>query len=213
MCHLFQFKSWNVRSSVYERFLHFINSVCWSRCGWGEPNGSLFHCRQQTCKYNLPCPFPQNKIPITVTEQNKLKLDLTARLEGEHSELWVISGKLFQNHNPRNHFKGYCNLNLCSFVIYICQNMWHFLPTNITRTTMEFYLARRTINSSSLVHTCFTLSFFLTYSSTLKMEVICFSETSVDYQRTTLLYVPKDRILINTAFITSNPTSSQNLNA
>jgi hypothetical protein len=35
------------------------------------------------------------------------------------------------------------------------------------------------------------------YSSTLKMKVICFSETSVDFQRNTLPYIPKDSTLQN----------------
>jgi hypothetical protein len=33
------------------------------------------------------------------------------------------------------------------------------------------------------------------YSSTLKMEAICFSETSVDFQRTTWHYIPEDSTL------------------
>jgi hypothetical protein len=37
----------------------------------------------------------------------------------------------------------------------------------------------------------------LTYSSTLKMEEICFSETSVDFQRTTRRYIPEDRIFLD----------------
>jgi hypothetical protein len=35
------------------------------------------------------------------------------------------------------------------------------------------------------------------YSSTLKLEAICSSETSVDFQRTTRRYIPKDRTLHN----------------
>jgi hypothetical protein len=33
----------------------------------------------------------------------------------------------------------------------------------------------------------------LTYSSTVKMEATCYSETSVEFQRTTRPYVPEDR--------------------
>jgi hypothetical protein len=39
-------------------------------------------------------------------------------------------------------------------------------------------------------------SFFAVYSSTMKMEAACSSETSVDIQRTTLRYIP-DGILHN----------------
>jgi hypothetical protein len=45
--------------------------------------------------------------------------------------------------------------------------------------------------------TCFTLVSCLAYSSTLKMEVTCSSETSVDFQRTTQRYIPKDRNIHN----------------
>jgi hypothetical protein len=41
----------------------------------------------------------------------------------------------------------------------------------------------------------FTLVSCLSYSSTLKMETTCSSETSVDFQRTTLSYVTEDRTL------------------
>jgi hypothetical protein len=41
------------------------------------------------------------------------------------------------------------------------------------------------------------LGFCLVYSSTLKIEVICSSETSVDFQRTTWRYIPEDRTLHN----------------
>jgi hypothetical protein len=43
----------------------------------------------------------------------------------------------------------------------------------------------------------FTLVSCLPYSLTLKMEVTCSSEMSVDFQRTTLHYIPKVRTLHN----------------
>jgi hypothetical protein len=49
-----------------------------------------------------------------------------------------------------------------------------------------------------IFHSCFILLVLLeelTYSSTLKMEATCSSETSVDYQRTTRSYIPEDRTL------------------
>jgi hypothetical protein len=45
--------------------------------------------------------------------------------------------------------------------------------------------------------TCFILISCLAYSSTLKMEATYSSETSADFQRTTLLYIPNARILHN----------------
>jgi hypothetical protein len=53
----------------------------------------------------------------------------------------------------------------------------------------------------ALPATCFhTLSCFA-YSSILKIEKTCFSETFVDFQRTTWRYFPEDRTLLNTLFI------------
>jgi hypothetical protein len=43
----------------------------------------------------------------------------------------------------------------------------------------------------------FMLASCLAYSLTLKMEVTCFSETSVDFQRTTQRYIPEYGILHN----------------
>jgi hypothetical protein len=43
----------------------------------------------------------------------------------------------------------------------------------------------------------FTLVSFLPYSSTLKMEETCSSETLVDFQRATHRYIPEDRTLHN----------------
>jgi hypothetical protein len=40
--------------------------------------------------------------------------------------------------------------------------------------------------------TCFTLVSWLGYSSTLKMEAPCFSETSIDFRRTTRRCIPED---------------------
>jgi hypothetical protein len=43
----------------------------------------------------------------------------------------------------------------------------------------------------------FTLVSCSAYSSTLKMEAICSCETSVDFQRNTRRYIPKDSTLHN----------------
>jgi hypothetical protein len=47
-----------------------------------------------------------------------------------------------------------------------------------------------------LLATCFTLVSYLAYSTTMKKVATCFSETSVDFQRVTLRYIPEDRILL-----------------
>jgi hypothetical protein len=48
-----------------------------------------------------------------------------------------------------------------------------------------------------MLATCFTLVSWLTYSSTLKMEATCFSETSFDFQRTIRHYIRGDKTLHN----------------
>jgi hypothetical protein len=45
----------------------------------------------------------------------------------------------------------------------------------------------------ALLSTCFHATFLLGYSSTLKIEAICWSETFSDFQRTTWRYIPEDR--------------------
>jgi hypothetical protein len=50
------------------------------------------------------------------------------------------------------------------------------------------------------------LVFSLAYSSALKMEVTCPSETSVDFHRATQRYIIEDRTRHSTAVRTLNPT-------
>jgi hypothetical protein len=47
----------------------------------------------------------------------------------------------------------------------------------------------------------------LAYSSTLKMEAGCSSDTLIDFQRTTRRYILEERTLHTTAVRISNPTS------
>jgi hypothetical protein len=46
-----------------------------------------------------------------------------------------------------------------------------------------------------ILKTCCLLAGLLNYSSTLKMEAICSSETSVETQQTTQRHIPEDDIL------------------
>jgi hypothetical protein len=48
----------------------------------------------------------------------------------------------------------------------------------------------------ALLAACFVLVFSLVYSSTLKMEATCSSETSVHFHLTTGCYIPEDRSLL-----------------
>jgi hypothetical protein len=65
---------------------------------------------------------------------------------------------------------------------------------SIFKQSREEY--KRSIKQSST--TLFTLISSLVYSSTLMMVVACFSETPVDFQQATRLYIPEDRYLHGT---------------
>jgi hypothetical protein len=53
----------------------------------------------------------------------------------------------------------------------------------------------------ALLATCFSLVSCLAYPSTLKMEAICCSETSVDFQRTTPRYIPDHWTLLELLYL------------
>jgi hypothetical protein len=46
------------------------------------------------------------------------------------------------------------------------------------------------LKSRALLAICFMVLSCMTYSLTLKMQAMCSSETSVDFQQTTLCYMP-----------------------
>jgi hypothetical protein len=52
----------------------------------------------------------------------------------------------------------------------------------------------------TLLATCFHAGFLLAYFSTLKMEAICSSEASVDFQQTARHYIPEDGTLYKLKF-------------
>jgi hypothetical protein len=56
------------------------------------------------------------------------------------------------------------------------------------------------LQCEALLTTCFMLVSCLAYSLALKMEAICSSETSVNFQRTARCYIPEDRTLNNLRF-------------
>jgi hypothetical protein len=53
---------------------------------------------------------------------------------------------------------------------------------------------RRESGGSSLLAICSMLVSCVIYSSTLKRDATCFSETSADFQRITRLYIPEDKL-------------------
>jgi hypothetical protein len=76
---------------------------------------------------------------------------------------------------------------------------WDITPCRRLKVNVHFegkyrlhFLGRRI---TPVLATCFTLVTCLAYYSTLKVEVTCFSETSVDFQRTARHYIPEDGTL------------------
>jgi hypothetical protein len=64
-----------------------------------------------------------------------------------------------------------------------------------------YQLGAHTIYSILLLAACFMLFSCLAYSSTLKMEATCFSETLVDFQWTTWRYISGDRHFSHSSFV------------
>jgi hypothetical protein len=109
--------------------------------------------------------------------------------------------------------------SLVTMYVADCKCEWKFYSA-IVRTTKknfhDYYVANGPVGSAGSANTsryllclppAFTLVYCLAYCSTLKMEAICSSETSGDFQRTTRRYIPEDSISISTAVRTSKPTS------
>jgi hypothetical protein len=70
----------------------------------------------------------------------------------------------------------------------------------------DMFLRNVGLHSTDYTAPAFTPVSRSAYFSTLKMEAICSSETSVDTQRTTQRYIPEDGTLQTTAVRTSNGT-------
>jgi hypothetical protein len=75
-----------------------------------------------------------------------------------------------------------------------------YSPLKVNRSFWEkCRLHLQQVASRTLLATCFTLVSCLAYSSTLKMEAICSSETPVDFQRTYTALYPRRWTLHNFA--------------
>jgi hypothetical protein len=95
-------------------------------------------------------------------------------------------------HNIKEGWKGLIVViesKLYSTLVYWRPSLFPLSGTLVVRT---IHIG---ISKLHLLATCFTLVSSLAYSLTLKMEATCFSETSVDFQRTTRFYIPEDGTL------------------
>jgi hypothetical protein len=63
--------------------------------------------------------------------------------------------------------------------------------------------------STALLAICFSLASCLAYSWTLKIEVTCSSEMSVDFQRTTMRYILEVRNLLNSNVFSDSELPTQ----
>jgi hypothetical protein len=84
-----------------------------------------------------------------------------------------------------------------SWLELICSWLWGSLSGGYTEVCLLGYNAVSSVETSylSLLAIWTKLVSCLAYSSTLKMEATCSSETSVDFQRTTRRYIPEVRTL------------------
>jgi hypothetical protein len=97
------------------------------------------------------------------------------------------------------------------FILWDCEDsVWVFW--DITRSSME--KAIRCLRGKCCFHlqgqrlkqATFMLVSWLSYSSALKMEVVCSSETLLDFHWTTWHHIPVDRTLVTTVK-TSDPVT------
>jgi hypothetical protein len=83
---------------------------------------------------------------------------------------------------------------------------WDIMPCSLVKAHVSeehrLRLQHRSISQAGTQHevgsklaACFMLVSCLTYSSTLKMDAICSSETCVEFHRTTRHYIPEGRTL------------------
>jgi hypothetical protein len=76
------------------------------------------------------------------------------------------------------------------------QRNWGSILGRGKRFPEVFYLlGYDDVYSIGLLATCFKFISCLAYYSTMKMEVVCPSETTVDFRRSTQRYIPEDRNL------------------
>jgi hypothetical protein len=132
------------------------------------------------------------------------------------SETSVDLRETTQRYNPRDriihcdrceHLKSDNNLILgfevLTAVVMKSSIFWHITSCSSLKVNRHFggtyYLhlqgqriSQEISTNETLFVTCFMLVSCLAYSSTLKMEVICSSETSVDFQRITWRYIPEE---------------------
>jgi hypothetical protein len=94
------------------------------------------------------------------------------------------------NHSPSSSTAVRITLSYNS-LFHASRDRWVYLSTEKTL----LLLLQMAYTTTALLATCFTLVSYLAYSSTLKMEATCSSETLVDFLRATWGYIPGGRTL------------------
>jgi hypothetical protein len=98
-----------------------------------------------------------------------------------------------------NSLLKFLNQNLIQTVFYMKISIfWDITPSSPLKINRSFGRTCRLHHQDRWINrartsSAFTLDSCLAYSSTLKTEETCPSETSVDFQRTTRQYIPEDR--------------------
>jgi hypothetical protein len=117
---------------------------------------------------------PQGLLPTLVTRPTEITLRIMRSVLKSYEQRTRVTSSIFWDITP------------CS-------------PLNVNRRfggKSCLHLQDRRINRARNRHEAGS-KFFLAYSSTFKMDAICSSETSVDFQRTTRRYIPEDGTLHN----------------
>jgi hypothetical protein len=117
------------------------------------------------------------------------------------TRLFLLKSNIFWNITPCSPLSRCFGGNIASF--YRMKN-----KTSKKPAWKQVASTARSLEQSSRLSPAFTLVSCLAYSLTLNNETLSSSEKSVDFQRTTWRYIPKDITLlcVTTAVRTSNPT-------
>jgi hypothetical protein len=84
---------------------------------------------------------------------------------------------------------------------------WDIMPCSPLKVNRRFRGTSPPSSGSKNKPHAFTLVSCSAYFSTLKMEAICSSKTSVDFQQTTWCYIPEDSTLLTTALLQEHAIS------
>jgi hypothetical protein len=112
-----------------------------------------------------------------------------------NSKAVVACFKELSRHSPERNDKNYENgINVVGFEVFKAVVMKSIIFWDVTPRSL-FRCNRRFGGTYRPLATCLLAGLAEMFSSTLKMEATCFSETSVASQQTTRHHIPEDHTL------------------